>query len=386
MDYCIDSSYKSLNKKGEELCGDKVEFLKLSDSDVVILSDGMGSGVKANILATLTSRILKTMFAKGASIDMGVETILKTLPICQVRKVAYSTFSIVQIFHNGDAYIAEYDSPACIFIRDDKIVDLPFVYREIEGKSIRECRLKVQPKDCFIIMSDGVIFAGAGDLMNLSWTRENVAEYALKCIKKSSSAAAITAMLSDACYDLYEGKPEDDTTVSVIRIKDRKIINIFTGPPENKEDDDKIMKDFMSSTGAHIICGGTTAQIASRYLKVPIENCYDGTKEVPPTSMIKGIDLVTEGVLTMNKALELLIELGKDEPDVKVFLMLDENNGASKLANMIFSDCTDINFFVGKAANEANQLMFDISMRNSLVSKLVDEAVRLGKNVNVQYY
>ena len=118
MSVSIDVSWKSLNKYGEELCGDKVEILKTEDSDVVILADGMGSGVKANILATLTSKILRTMFKEGATIELAVETIARTLPICSVRKVAYSTFSILQISHNGKGYLVEFDNPSCIFIND----------------------------------------------------------------------------------------------------------------------------------------------------------------------------------------------------------------------------------------------------------------------------
>ena len=134
MEVSVETCWKSLNKIHEELCGDKVEILKTEDSDVVILADGMGSGVKANILATLTSKILRTMFQKGAPIEQGVETIARTLPICQVRQVAYSTFSILQIFHNGEAYLVEYDNPGCIFVRDGKLMDIPYTVREISGQ------------------------------------------------------------------------------------------------------------------------------------------------------------------------------------------------------------------------------------------------------------
>lgn len=117
MGISVDVAWKSLNKHHEELCGDKVEVLKTADSDIVILADGMGSGVKANILATLTSKILGTMLFNGATIESCVETIAKTLPVCKVREVAYATFSILQIFRNGEAYLVEFDNPSCIFIR-----------------------------------------------------------------------------------------------------------------------------------------------------------------------------------------------------------------------------------------------------------------------------
>ena len=114
MAITVDVAYKSLNKFTEVLCGDKVELLKTDDSNIMILADGMGSGVKANILATLTSKILGTMFLNGATLEECVETIVETLPICKVRQVAYSTFSILQVFHSGAAYLVEFDNPSCI--------------------------------------------------------------------------------------------------------------------------------------------------------------------------------------------------------------------------------------------------------------------------------
>ena len=181
MSVSVDISWKSLNKHHEELCGDKVEVLKTDDSEIIILADGMGSGVKANILATLTSKILGTMFLEGASIEACVETIAKTLPVCKVREVAYATFSILQIFHSGEAYLVEFDNPKCVFVRDGKIVDYPYEERVIEDKTSGEYRFQVELKDCFVLMSDGVIYAGVGELLNFGWTWESMAEYTLKC-------------------------------------------------------------------------------------------------------------------------------------------------------------------------------------------------------------
>ena len=138
MGVTVDVAYKSLNKFTEILCGDRVEILKTADSDIMILADGMGSGVKANILSTLTSKILGTMFLNGATLDECVDTIVETLPVCQVRQVAYSTFSILQVYHNGDAYLVEFDNPGCIFIRDGRLMPIPQNLREIDGKKINE--------------------------------------------------------------------------------------------------------------------------------------------------------------------------------------------------------------------------------------------------------
>ena len=162
MGITVDVAYKSLNKYTEILCGDKVELLQTEDSNIMILADGMGSGVKANILSTLTSKILGTMFLNGATLEECVDTISETLPICQVRQVAYSTFSILQVYHNGDAYLVEYDNPGCIFIRDGKLMEIPKNVRVMQGKEINEYRFKVKKGDALILMSDGTIHAGWG--------------------------------------------------------------------------------------------------------------------------------------------------------------------------------------------------------------------------------
>ena len=390
MSVSVDISWKSLNKHGEELCGDKVEVLKTKDSEIVILADGMGSGVKANILATLTSKILGTMFLEGAKIESCVETIAKTLPVCKVREVAYATFSILQIFHNGEAYLVEFDNPLCIFVRDGKIVNYPYQERTMEGKNIREYRFLVKLKDCFVLMSDGVIWAGEGELMNLGWTWEDMADYTLKCTKQTLSASRLAAMLSQLCDDLYGNKPGDDTTVAVARVIERRIVNIFTGPPTHKEDDDRVVRDFMKQEGKKVVCGGTSANITSRVLKreiVTSVNYADPT--VPPMATIEGLDLVTEGVLTIGKSLGLLKRYEQDEFDEAFFDELDADNGAAKLAKLIIEECTQLNLFVGKAMNVAHKnsnLPFDLSVRMNLVEQLKECAQNLGKNVNVKYY
>ena len=391
MSVSIDAAWKSLNKHQEELCGDKVEILKTEESDILILADGMGSGVKANILATLTSRILGTMLREGAQIESCVETIARTLPVCSVRKVAYATFSILQIYHDGRAYLAEFDNPSCIFIRNGRIVDYPYEVREIEGKKIHEYNFTVQKNDCFILMSDGVVYAGAGSILDLNgWTWEAVADYALKCTKQSMSASRLAVMLSQACEELYEEKPGDDTTVAVARVIERKIVNIFTGPPKSKEDDGRLMHDFMHAEGKKVVAGGTSANIAARILGKEIVTRIDSRNpDVPPTAEIEGVDLVTEGVLTLGGCLKLLKKYVNDEFDAEFFDELDADNGASRLAKLLIEECTELNLFVGTAVNAAHQeteLNFDLSMRQNLVDQLIRTAEAMGKTVKAVYY
>lgn len=391
MSVSIDVAWKSLNKHQEELCGDKVEVIKTADSDIVILADGMGSGVKANILATLTSKILGTMLYEGATIESCVETIARTLPICKVRKVAYATFSILQIFHSGEAYLAEFDNPSCVFIRDGKILDYPYEVREIGQKKIHETRFPVQKNDCFVLMSDGVIYAGAGSILNLQgWTWEAMAEYTLKCTKKTLSASRLAVMLSGACDELYEGKPGDDTTIAVARVIDRYVVSIFTGPPGHREDDERLVHDWMSMEGKKVVSGGTSANIAARVLGREIVTRADSRNpDVPPMSQIDGIDLVTEGVLTLGRCLKLLKKYANDEFDAEFFEELDADNGASRLARLLIEECTELHLFVGRAVNDAHkasEIGFDFSMRMNLVDQLIHTMEETGKTVQVRYY
>lgn len=390
MSVSVDICWKSFNKNREELCGDKVEVLKTEDSSIIILADGMGSGVKANILATLTSKILGTMFREGAAIDACVETIARTLPICKEREVAYATFSILQIFRDGEAYLVEYDNPKCVFIRNKEIINYPYQERVIEGKKIREYRFHVELNDCFVLMSDGAIWAGEEETMNYNWEWDDMAAYTLKCTNETLSAARLAAMLSQVCYDLYGQKPGDDTTVAVTRVIRRQVVNIFTGPPSRKEDDERVVHDFMKQEGKKVICGGTSANVASRVLKREIVTLVKhADPKIPPMATMEGLDLVTEGVLTIGSALDLLHRYENDDFDDAFFDALDAENGAAKLARLLIEECTDLNLFVGKALNPAHQnsnLPFDLSVRMNLVEQLKDCAERMGKHVTVKYY
>lgn len=390
MSVSVDICWKSFNKNREELCGDKVEVLKTEDSSIIILADGMGSGVKANILATLTSKILGTMFREGAEIDACVETIARTLPICKEREVAYATFSILQIFRDGEAYLVEYDNPKCVFIRNKEIINYPYQERVIEGKKIREYRFHVELNDCFVLMSDGAIWAGEEETMNYNWEWDDMAAYTLKCTNETLSAARLAAMLSQVCYDLYGQKPGDDTTVAVTRVIRRQVVNIFTGPPSRKEDDERVVHDFMKQEGKKVICGGTSANVASRVLKREIVTLVKhADPKIPPMATMEGLDLVTEGVLTIGSTLDLLHRYENDDFDEAFFDALDAENGAAKLARLLIEECTDLNLFVGRALNPAHQnsnLPFDLSVRMNLVEQLKDCAERMGKHVTVKYY
>lgn len=392
MGITVDVTYKSLNKYSEILCGDTVEILKTEDSDVMILADGMGSGVKANILSTLTAKILGTMFLNGATLEECVETMVQTLPICQIRQVAYATFSILQVFNSGDAYLIEYDNPRCIFIRDGKVIKIPKNIKLIKDKEINVFRFKVQKGDALLLMSDGTIHAGVGRSMSFGWPWKDIAEFAAKQCQHGISSIRMAASICETCNELYESHPGDDTTVAVMRIISKSLVHLMTGPPVNRDDDERIVRDFMQDeTAKRIVSGGTSATILSRELgkELKVSMAYSDP-EIPPIAHLDGLDLVTEGVLTLNRVVALLKQfIEKKDLDFSFFKELDKNNGASMIAKTLIEDCTELHMYVGRAVNSAYQnpgLPFDLGIRQNLVEQLKHTVEQMGKRVTVTYY
>ena len=385
----VDIAYKSLNKRNEELCGDHIELLKTENSTILILADGMGSGVKANILSTLTAKILGTMLYNGSSLDECVETIAKTLPICQVRQVAYSTFTILQIYDSGETYIVDFDSPGRIFMRDGKLLELPFYECEVAGKKVKECRIYAQTGDLFILMSDGVTHAGVGRFCDFGWGIDGVSQYIEAHYAGQEMPSRITTGLTEYCRELYEQSPGDDTTVAAVRVIDKKMVKIFTGPPINQEDDERMVQEFIQTDGVSVVCGGTSANIVSRVLGKPLEVSLEYfSADVPPMATLEGIDLVTEGIVTLNRVLQLFKQYNEGELSRDFFDQLDQKDGGARLAKLLIENCTDLKLFVGRTINAAYQnpmIPFDFNLRVALIEQLKEAIEKAGKTVSISY-
>lgn len=385
MALCLETGYTSLNKLNEELCGDKVEYAVCGDYTTLVLADGMGSGVKANILSTLTSKILCTMVSNDIEIEDCVETILQSLPVCKVRGVAYSTFSVIHVNSEGKGYLFEFDNPQAILIHKLKCSDLPREKMQILGKTVYKSPLNLEKDDVIVVMSDGVIHAGIGMTMNLGWQRPEVIEFLDDNVKENMSARAIACLLASVCNDLYLNKPGDDTTVAAVKIREVLNVNIMVGPPVDKEKDDFYISRFLEGEGKKVVCGGTSSQIVARHLNTQVLASFDfPDRDVPPIGYIEGIDLTTEGVLTLRRLLDLSEKyLSVSDLTPKSFTKKD---GASLLADVLFEQATSVHFFVGQSINAAHQgLPIDITMKLKLVESLASNLKKMGKNVIVDY-
>ena len=299
---CADIGYKSINHYGEQLCGDHVDVIEQNEnSTVIVLADGLGSGVKASILSTLTSKIISTMVAEGLSVEECVKTIAATLPICSVRGVAYSTFTIIHLINNNTAELIQYDNPKIIFLRDGKNYDYQTTETNIDGKKILMSSVRLQENDIIVAMSDGCPHAGIGTAYNFGWKREDIVDFMETISQAGYTAKTLSTILIDECNKLYGNEPGDDATSCVVRVRRREPMNLLFGPPSNRDDCDRMLSLFFSKEGKHIVCGGTTSSIVAKYLGKPLEATLNFEKsDVPPIAKIEGVDLVTEGVITIN--------------------------------------------------------------------------------------
>lgn len=387
MKYYMDFAYGSLIKHGEELCGDMVEFFNDENQFVAVLSDGMGSGVKANILATLTAKIGLTMLKEGMRIEEVVETVSQTLPVCSQNKVAYSTFTMVKVAKDGFAYIVEFDNPTVFFMRGEEMLSLDWKERIINNKKIRECKIQLKERDRIVMVSDGVEFAGTRPTLNYSWQWKDIAKHLLKFTNENMNAKTITNNLLGVCNQLYYFEPADDTTVATIKVSSDSKAVLFSGPPINKKMDKEVVHKMMGSAGKKIVCGGTTANIVARELNVEYKSSTEIVDEdIPPIGYIEGIDLVTEGVLTLRKSCEILKKLLTTNDDS---FLHKKKDAATLLSKILYEDCIHIKMIIGRCINPENLITDnsdDLSARLYVLNEMKNVLVKLGKIVEVEYY
>jgi hypothetical protein len=316
-----------------------------------------------------------------------VETIAATLPVCSVRGVAYSTFTIIRLNRNETAELIQYDNPLSIVIRNGENWEYPRTETTIGGKRIYRSLIRLQEDDVFIAMSDGCPHAGIGLAYNLGWKREDIIKFMEAMSLCGFTAKNLSTLLVDECNKLYGGEPGDDATACVVRVRKRVPMNMLFGPPSNRDDGDRMMSLFFAKEGKHIICGGTTSSIAAKWLNKPLRASLDFKGDIPPIAHLEGVDLVTEGVITVNR----VVEYAKDYIGENKYFedWSYGKDGASLISCMLFQEATDINFFVGRAINPAHQnpdLPINFNIKMNLVQELSEALKRMGKRIKVSYF
>jgi len=372
---------RQLHKHGEELCGDSIAVSRHSDSVTVALSDGLGSGVKANILATLTTRIAMHLLENDLSLNEVVETLGKTLPVCQVRKIAYSTFAIARFYRDGRGRIVAFDSPPAFLLRRRRRVEPPREERVIGGKTIHEIALDLELGDWVVFVSDGVLNAGIGGRYPLGWGWEKTARYLEAHAHPELSAQDLADKMAAAVAELYADDPGDDVSIIAVKVRHKLVATVLTGPPAERAADEAILSRFVTRPGLHAVCGGTTAKMVSRHLGRPLDVDLETMKpDVPPMARMEGLDLVTEGILTLTRANEML-QSGAGKQAVRF-----KTDGAAALVRFLL-DVDHVHFIVGMAANPAHQnpnLPQQLGMKLAVVREMAEELRRRGIEVTME--
>jgi serine/threonine protein phosphatase PrpC len=375
QDFYIEVNSQQRSHDEERICGDVFlyKYIKEEDRVVAVLSDGMGHGVKANILATLTATMALNFTQEHKEVDRIAEIIMNTLPVCSERKIAYSTFTIVDIESSGKTNILEYDNPAAITLRGSREFDPTWKRVVLDkgkhtGKVLRTCTFIPEKEDRIIFCSDGVSQSGMGsEALPFGWERDNILSYAAQLVsgEASISATILAAKIVTMAHKNDAYKAKDDISCAVIYFRDPRKLLICTGPPYEKDKDRELAAKVKGYEGKVILCGGTTADIIARELnrKIVDELLFEDP-ELPPESFLEGIDLVTEGILTLQKVNEILktynnsVHLGKGPADKIVKLLMESD---------------EIHFVIGTRINIAHQdpnLPVELEIRRTVVKRI----------------
>lgn len=377
----------SLNKKKEKICGDYYTIITDPDSDstVMVLSDGLGSGVKANILATLTAEMLSIMIARKVNIRTAVKAVADTLPVCSVRNLAYATFTVM-VAEENEICLLQYDNPDVILLRNGKNVEYCRDILMFGEKEIHQSYFQFREGDMMIFMSDGVTNAGMGKTTYAGWGREEVVGFCEQHYRDGMSAQEMSSAIADAGLALNLDETDDDLTVLTVAAMKKNIVNIMVGPPADREDDRSYFETFFQKEGMHVVCGGTTAKLVADYLQTEVAGLPDsGTEEVPAMSEIKGIDLVTEGLLTLEK----LVDYYDDFQEDRIYFnqIIKKKDGAAELFRVLFAEATEINFFFGNALNDNyTSLHIDREKKKKMALELIDHLKTEGKKVKICFW
>lgn len=368
----VEVGAESKSKFRQRVIGDTFlsQRIKEENRTVAVLSDGLGSGIKASVLSTLTATMALKFITNHLDIEKAASVIMKTLPVCKERRISYATFTILDIYPDLTVNIVEYDNPPFILVRNGLVV--PICKKEIimENEKSRKTTLLISKfqalkDDRIIFFSDGLNQSGMGKHSTpFGWGIDGVNSSVLQHINENPyiSARNLAKTLVDKALENDGWQCGDDTTCGVIYFRSPRKVLVVTGAPVDQANDKQLASVFSSFEGKKAICGGTTAKILGRELNkaisVDLRNVHP---EVPPHSIMDGVDLVTEGIITMTKALEYL-----DKGNIP-----ESFNAAVQLTELLL-ESDEITFVVGTRLNQANQIHLsqNIELRQSVVRRL----------------
>jgi hypothetical protein len=390
-DFHIEVDIQQKSHEGERICGDVFLSDKFKEENrlIIVLSDGVGHGVKANMLATLTSTMAMNFTKEHKDVHTIAEIIMNTLPVDNKRKISYATFTIIDIENDGFTTILEYDNPETIIIRDNQLFrpqwqSIVLESEQNKGKELKSCSFKAQKEDRIVFCSDGIVQSGLGtEKYPFGWGQDNYIEFVQRLVKNNPeiSANRLALKVVNMAYQNDQYYAKDDTSCGAIYFREPRRLLICTGPPYYQEKDKELAETVQNFKGKKIISGATTGDIIARELGLEIEDSFEfEDPDLPPVSYMPGADLVTEGILTLSKVAEILKNYNnnyvlKKGPADQIVKMLKESD--------------EIHFMIGTRINEAHQdpnLPVDLEIRRTVVKRIANRLEnKFLKEVTLKY-
>lgn len=390
MKLWIESAASSIQAAAEK-CGDAIRTFQTNEQFFAIVV----SGTQADQLADQVALALE----QGTPLDKVKENLLASLP-----DSAHTPFAILQAHHSPltlnhsqlTVSLVECDAPPLFIVRSGQLVLLPVVEKESHGRLVRECEFTLQDGDYLAMVSEGYIRAQGWS--NL-WGWRDIALSIKRLTDTRGDAEQLLGALIRSYHRLagnQETRPGDkesdirhptskrDVSIVAMAVRPMRTATVWSGPPVKRDSEQIVLNKLMAETGARIICGDTTAEIAARLLNAKIEmepRPEDGWAEVPPVSRLAGIDLVTEGVVTMSKARERMANAKNARS------LPRKEDGATRLARLLLN-ADKIHFLVGLAVNpvQTADQAGKIPMRQIVIEKLTNDLRARGKIISVEYF
>lgn len=374
MSAFIDADGWKARKEGQHAEGDTFLLQRTGDRVCAVLSDGLGSGIKASVLSTLTATLALRCLERNLPADRTASLIMESLPVCSVRKIAYATFTLVDADATGRVRLWEYENPPALVLRGGRPVDIErtpvrFPTGTARHQTLWRSEFTVAPGDRLVFCSDGVTQAGMGSpAFPLGWGVEKWTTYTTRLLAENPrlSARRLARLTVQEALARDCERPKDDISCLSLYFREPRDLLVVTGPPYDAAKDDQLVDLFREFPGKKVVCGGTTAQLIARGLGQAVTVDLGAmTQGLPPPARLEGADLVTEGILTLGRCAVLL-------EGHRTF----ENQPPSPALDLIlaFLDADRIRFVVGTRVNEAHQdprLPLELEIRRNVVKRIV---------------
>jgi len=368
----VDDHSMQLCKSGHRHCGDAVFVTHRQESTIVILADGIGSGIEARAAATLSAEYLLSMIHEGFTNIEATRALVRSLRHAKLNNGPWAALNAAFIAGSGETTIYSYESPQPFILTARGLESLLFQPLHWDGEVVQEVSTHLRPNEGLLMFSDGVTQAGLGRGLPRGWGEAGVRSFLANArLDKPAHAADIPAALARKAASFNDNRPADDITVLALVLRKPRVLHLMTGPPGKRGDTKKVMTAFLATEGLKVVCGGTTTHLLAEQMGVT-PKVVPGKFGAPAHYELDGIDLASEGTVTLNRVNNVF-----DTPE----LAPEAGYGVNRIIEF-FQQADEVHFWVGQAVNPAHSSTLKpagIRARNEVVAELAERLRRARK-------